>query len=710
VDLHAGGSVGSVRRSEMPHDLLFEIGVEELPSSFVASALQALPLLATKRFKELRLDHRTPRVFGTARRLTLVVEQLADRQTDVSEELTGPPATAAFDAQGKPTKAAEAFAKKLACRVDELRQVETPKGKYLAGTRRLVGEPTLALLGPTLAQLVGEIPFRKSMRWGDGDATFGRPIHWLLALYGSEVVRVSFAGVTSGRTTRGHRFLAPPGEIEIPSASAADYLVRLRAAHVLADPDERSKTMQERLLAAARAAGGELIHDEFLIAENLGLVEEPHIITGTFDPSYLSLPEAVILEVMRGHQRYFGVRGRDGKLQAVYLAVVNTANNVDNVRRGNDRVLRARLSDARFFYGEDVKIPLRDRREKLAGIVFQNRLGHMLAKTERIEALTEKLGALLRWSPELVDAATRGAQLAKCDLVSLMVGEFPDLQGTMGREYAIAQGEKNHLVSDVIRDHYAPRGAKDSVAVGPAALVSLADRLDTLVGCFAVGLAPTGAADPFALRRAAIGVLRTIIAHKYDLSITAAIEQAFGGYAGVKLDLTLAELTPKLGEFIRERLRGLLVGDLPADVVDACLAAESDRATDVLSRAQALAALAGDVRARAGEVFKRATNIAKEAPSGVPLPPKEVASDAPATEVTLFSAFASLGQQLDAAREARDFGKAFAAIAAFAPTLHQYFEEVFVMVDDEKVRGNRLRLMRAISEQCSSVAHFQLLA
>ena len=701
--------VGSVPCSDMHRDLLFEIGVEELPSSFVASALSALPGLATKRLKDLRLGHGPVRVYGTPRRLALVVEGLADRQTDVSEELTGPPATAAFDSQGKPTKAAEAFAKKLGCAVDALRQIETPKGKYLAGTRSLVGEPTAALLGPALAQLIGEIPFRKSMRWGASDVTFGRPIHWLLAIYGGEVVRVAFAGVTSGRTTRGHRFLSP-GTFEIAAASGPDYLERLRAAHVLADPEQRSKVMQERLLAAAREAGGELVEDEFLLGENLGLVEEPHIVRGSFDPSYLSLPEAVILEVMRGHQRYFGVRGRDGKLKPCYLAVVNTAENVENVRRGNDRVMRARLADARFFYDEDLKIPLLARREKLAGIVFQNRLGHMLAKSERIEALSERLGALLQFPPELVNAAKQGARLAKCDLVSLMVGEFPDLQGIMGREYAMAQGEPT-LVADVIRDHYVPRGAKDPAHVATqSALVGLSDRLDTLTGCFAVGLSPTGAADPFALRRAALGVLRTILAHKYDLSISAAVEQAYSGFAGVKLDLALTELAPKLGEFVKERLRGLLGGELPMDVVDACLAAESDRPTDVMGRVRALAALASDVRARAGEVFKRATNIAKEAPSGPPVPPKEVAPDAPATEIALFAAFAHLGKELDGALAAHDFAQAFASIAAFAPALHQFFEEVFVMVDDEKVRSNRLRLMRAISDRCSGVAHFQLLS
>jgi glycyl-tRNA synthetase beta chain len=247
-------------------------------------------------------------------------------------------------------------------------------------------------------------------------------------------------------------------------------------------------------------------------------------------------------------------------------------------------------------------------------------------------------------------------------------------------------------------------------ATTQSSLVGLADRLDTLVGCFAVGLSPTGAADPFALRRAALGVLRTVIARKYDFSVTAAVEQAYAGFTGVKLDLALADLAPKLADFFRERLRGLLVDKLPADVVEACLAAEFDRPGDVLARAEALNALAGDVRARAGEVFKRATNIAKEAPNGAPLPPKEVAADAPAIEVALFAALAALSKQLDGARDGRNWGEAFAAIAAFAPTLHKFFEEVFVMVDDEKVRANRLRLMRAISERCTSVAHFQLLA
>jgi glycyl-tRNA synthetase beta chain len=687
-------------------DLLFEIGVEELPSSFVAQALAALPTLVSKRFGELRVAHGAVTPYGTPRRLSVLVREVSESQADLSEHLVGPPATAAFDKQGKPTRAAEAFAQKLGCAVTELQTVETPKGKYLAGTRQEKGKPTTELLGAALAEIVTEIPFRKSMRWGEGEATFGRPIQWLVALYGSDRVDLTAAGVRSGRASRGHRFLSPgPVELRKPS----EYVDAMRAAHVLVDPAERAKVMRDRLAAAAREAGGTLIEDDFLVGENLSLVEEPHVVVGSFEAAYLSLPEAVILEVAKGHQRYFGMRGPDGRLLPKYLAVVNTAQNEANVRRGNDRAMRPRLADARFFYEEDRKIPLEARREKLAGIVFQNRLGHMLAKSDRVERLARELGALLGLPAAAVETAARGAHIAKCDLVSLMVGEFPELQGVMGREYALAQGI-DPAVADVIRDHYAPKGAHDPTATSdPAALVAIADRLDTLVGCFAVGLSPTGAADPFALRRAAIGTLRTLLDRGYDLSLTAAFQRAHGGLAGIKLDLDEDALVAKLSEFVKERLRGLLEADAPADVVDACLAASFDRPIDTRARARALKELPNEVRARAGEVFKRASNIGKDAPAGPPVAPNETLATPHPSEVALFAAFTELGRRLDAAAKGAKWPEAFAAVSSFAPALHQFFTDVFVMVDDVKVRDNRLRLMRAISTRCSALAHFQLL-
>jgi glycyl-tRNA synthetase beta chain len=682
-------------------DLLLEIGVEELPSSFVEGALRALPELAQKRLADLRLAHESVHAYGTPRRITLLVGGLAMRQEDLREEVTGPPVKAAFK-DGVPTRAAEAFAAKLGCAVADLRRAATPKGEYLAGTRREEGQAAAALLPAALAQLVAAIPFRKSMRWGAGDFAFGRPIQWIVALLGEHLLELSIAGIESHRASRGHRFLAPH-PVQIPRARA--YLDVLRAAHVLADPEERARVMRDRLLAAAKDAGGHLIEDDFLVHENLSLVEEPHVIAGSYDREFLELPERVILEVAKGHQRYFGLRSADGRLLPMYLSVVNTAESPDDIRRGNDRVMRARLSDARFFYREDMKLPLADRRAKLAGIVFQKRLGTMLGKAERVERLARELGLLLMLPEATVMAAAGGAHLAKCDLVTLMVGELPELEGEMGRAYALAQGVAPE-VADAIREHTMPRGAAEPTAPSDAgALVAMADRLDTLAGCFAVGLTPTGAADPYGLRRAAIGVLRTLVDHGFDLRLSAAFRAAYDGYGNVALDLGRDDLAQKLGEFFADRLRGLLEASLPKDAVSATLGA-ADRPLDARARALAIAELDPQTRAGAGEVFKRATNIAGKAPPGDPPPPSP---DAHPSERALYDAFSALRAEIRDRVARGAYKEAFSKVCVLVPVLHQYFEDVLVMTDDAEVRDNRLRLMRSISETCQELARLDLL-
>jgi glycyl-tRNA synthetase beta chain len=687
--------------SQETSDLLLEIGVEELPASFVEGALRALPELAQKRLGELRLAFQSVHAYGTPRRLALVVRGLESRQPDLAEEVTGPPAKAAFK-DGVPTKAAEAFAAKLGCAVADLRRLDTPKGEYLVGTRRETGQAALGLLPAALVQIATAIPFRKSMRWGAGEVAFGRPIQWVVALLGDHLIEVELAGLASHRASRGHRFLHP-APVQIPSAAA--YLDVLRAAHVLADPEERARVMRERLDAAARSAGGALIEDDFLVHENLSLVEEPQVIVGGYEAEFLELPERVILEVAKGHQRYFGMRSPDGRLLPKYLSVVNTALAPDNIRRGNDRVMRARLSDARFFYREDLKIPLADRRQKLAGIVFQKRLGTVLGKAERIERLARELGLLLQLPEATIMAAAGGAHLCKCDLVSLMVGEFPELQGDMGRAYARAQGVDD-AIADVIQAHYMPRGAADATApTDAAALVAMADRLDTLAGCFAVGLTPTGAADPYALRRAAIGVLRTLLDRGLDLRLSDAFRAAYDGYGNVKLDLSRDELVQKLGDFFSDRLKGLLEAQLPSDAVNAALGA-ADRPTDARARAQAVAELDAQTRADVGEVFKRATNIAGKAPPGDPVAPTADAHD---SEHALYKAFGTVREQLRSLVAQGAYKEAFLKIRVLVPVLHAYFEDVLVMAEDPAVRDNRLRLMRAISESCRTLARLELL-
>ncbi len=689
-------------------DLLFEIGCEELPASLLDGALEALPRLARKKLSETRLGFSEIAVLGTVRRLTLLVRGLEAVQPDIEEQVVGPPVAAAFR-DGQPTRAAEGFAKKLGLVPSELERVNTPKGEYVAGMRRQAGRPAMELLPEALSAVVTAIPFAKSMRWGAGTLSFGRPIRWLLALLGSEVVPLELAGVASGRLSLGHRFLHPE-PIELPSPTG--YVDALRRASVLVDPAERAQQMRERLDRAAAELGGRWIEDEFLLRENLAMAEDPQVIAGGFAESFLELPECVVLEVARGHQRYFCLRGKDDRLLPHYLAVVNTAERPEAIRLGNDRVMRARLSDAQFFLREDLKQALSERRPELGGIVFHNRLGSVLDKVERIERLLPELGEACGVDGDTLTVATEAAGLAKCDLVTLMVGELPELQGEVGRAYALRHGLSPE-VADAIRDHYLPRGGTDRIAPShAAALVAIADRLDTLVGFFSIGLSPTGAADPFGLRRACIGLLRTLLDRGLDLDLRRAFRAAYQRYAKaeVALDRSELELSDALSAFSRDRLRGLLVDATPADAVDAALGVAAERPLDARARALAIAELDAETRARVGEVFKRATNIAKEAPAGEPEPPEAVVPSPHPSEQALYDGFRELRARLSELGERGDYDEAFRQIAAFAPLLGRYFDDVYVMVEDEAVRDSRLRLMRAVSEACSTMARLELLA
>ncbi len=614
---------------------LLEIGVEELPSSYVDAALASLPGLVSSKLASLRLTHGAVTAYGTPRRLAVVVEGLASAQVDLDEEVVGPPEAVAFK-DGKPTKAAEAFASKLGITVDTLTLADKeagPKqkaGRFVVARRREQGRAAQDLLGKALAEVCAEIPFRKSMRWGTGDATFGRPVQWLVALHGRDVVDTAFAGIKSGRASRGHRFLAPAAfDIE----SAGTYVAQLRTAHVLVDRNERATAMMALVSKMATELGG--VHDAEprLVDENASLVEEPHVVRGKFEEAFLELPAAVIRAVARGHQKYFCVQKGEDELLPSYIAVANTANDPAKVSKGNDRVMRARLADAKFFYEEDKKANLDARVEKLEGIVFHARLGTVREKVARLELLTTHLAEKLALPEETQRRARRAAHLCKSDLVSLMVGEFPELQGHMGRAYA-KHANEDDAVADAIRDHYRPVGAQDAVAHDDvAAVVALADRLDTLVGCFAIGLSPTGAADPYALRRACIAALRTIVeAPANSAAVYARLDfgelvgAAYDLFAGKKLELSRDATVTKVSEFARERLRGLLTSATSAAVADAvlgghALASNGTKASIESHPAYAFAkahALAGVVAAKepwleqARTVAKRLNGISKD--------------------------------------------------------------------------------------------------
>jgi glycyl-tRNA synthetase beta chain len=690
----------------MTQNFLLEIGAEELPASYVAKALEAMPELASKMLATLRVKHGTMRAFGTPRRLALIIEDLATSQEDLSELVQGPSKSVAFAADGTLTKAGESFVAKLGKTAADVQTVTTPKGEYIAVQREEKGRPASELLPSLIPQLCAAIPFQKSMRWGAGDVAFGRPIQWIIALHGNGVIDTSFAGIASGRTTLGHRFLHP-GAIEIGDASK--YIDALRAAHVLVDPAERRATMHERLLAAAKEAGGELIDDAFLMDECLSLVEEPHVVIGGFEEAFLALPDEVIVAVMRGHQRYFAIRNpksAEGRLLPAYLTVVNTANDPTTIRRGNDRVLRARLADARFFVEEDRKRTLGTYAEKLTSVVFQAKLGTIAEKVARVGEVAARLANANETAID-PQKARQAASLAKADLVSYIVGEFPELQGLMGRYYALEQGVAPD-VANAIRDHYLPKGASDVVPNDPlSAVLAVADRADTLVGCFGIGLQPSGSADPFALRRATLGIVRIGLEGPIDVDLNATFALAFDGLTGKPVGDRAAVLA-KLDEFARTRLRVFFAERISPDAADACLAAwDGGSVRDLEARVRALQAFRAlpefDALATA---FKRAANIAKDAPAGE----VDAATLTDDAEKVLAEKFFALRETLVQKTSQRDYEGALMTIAReLRGPIDAFFENVFVMVEDERIRANRLRLLRSIAETLSGIADFQLL-
>jgi len=689
----------------MSSEFLLEIGTEELPASFVTHALRSMKTSAEELVGQARLgtDAFAVDTLGTPRRLAIRLRGLTESQPDRDETVMGPPWSAAFDAGGSPKKAATGFARKHGVAVEDLRKQTTDKGDYVSVRVHEAGKATSEVLAEILPLLCQRITFPKSMRWGSGEVAFGRPIHWIVSLLGSEVVRFEFAEVQSGRETRGHRFLAP-ASFDLDRASS--YEKALEAAHVIVDLKRRKDRMMEGLLASAKSLGGVLEPDAFLADECVSLVEEPFTVPGSFDESFLELPDTVVISVMRDHQRYFAVRkSQGGALLPSYLNVVNTAEDPETIAKGNDRVLRARLADGRFFVEEDRKAPLADRLTKLESVVFQSKLGTMGAKVRRLQANAR---ALAKQAGADVDACGEAARLCKADLETLIVYEFPELQGEMGRWYALREGIDPEI-ADAIRDHYRPQGADDVVpdqVVG--AVVAVADRIDTLVGCFGIGLVPSGSADPFALRRAALGIIRVALEGPIDVNLREIIDQAYGAYAN-DAELTAADdVRASLDDFFRGRIRGMLKDAYGGDVVDACLGAwDGTSLRDLRSRIQAVSELGAEPEFEALAVaFKRAFNITTESARG----PIDSSLLEPGAETALAERFGTVRDQIRKATGERRYADALKLVAKeLGAPIDRFFDEVFVMVDDTRVRDNRLRLLGEIADTVSGIAHFHQL-
>ena len=686
-------------------DLLFEIGAEEIPAGFVPPALKQMEEDLTRALGEARLSHGEVRAVGTPRRLAVYARAVATRQADARSEALGPPVAQAFDSEGRPTAAALGFARSQGVDVSQLGRAQTPKGERVAVTKVEKGRRAEQVLPAVLERLVAGLHFKKSMRSRWDEVTFARPVRWMVALFGGRPLKVRYGEIVSGRTTRGHRFLAPR-PIAL-GGTPEDYLAKLRKAWVLADPAERRAAIEKELARAAARAGGTVRPDEALLEQVLYLVEHPSAVAGEFDKSSLELPEEVVISEMRNHQRYFAVVDRAGRLRNRFIAISGTPVKDPGVsRHGYERVLRARLADARFFFEEDRKRPLRDRIESLGRRTYQARLGSELDRTHRIGAIAAGLARSLGKGAILADLL-EVARLCKTDLTTGMVSEFPELQGTMGGHYARLEGLKPEI-ADAIEDHYRPVGASEEMPRGDlGALVGLADRLHALVGIVGAGEKATGAADPFGLRRAAIGILRILLHRGYHLSLAAAVEMALDSLQGVELAADRAVVAEQVLDFAGKRLEALWGDEFPADLVAAVLSAGFDDVVDARGRLEALAAAkARPDFTRLAVAFRRVANIQEQA-QGAGSSRVDPALLREEAERHLLGELERVEAEVARLRPARDYAAILAEVATLGPAVDRLFDEVLVMADDAALRLNRLGLLRRVGALFADLADFR---
>jgi len=701
--------------TDRPKTFLLEVGTEEIPDRMLAAGVAGLrdKLAVALEPLEILASGASWSTWCTPRRLTVAVSSVLPRQEDRDEDVTGPPVRAALDADGKPTKALEGFARGHGLTPDQVQRVQTPKGEYMGFRRTVTGRPAAELLAEAVAQVLPSLHFAKMMRWGSGSFRFVRPIRWIVALLGEEIVNVEVAGIRSGRHSQGHRTLSS-GAVLVRAPE--NYVDALRGAGVLVDPQERRAVIESGLARAAVEAGGEPLGDEGLLQSLAALTEWPAVIHGSFAPEFLELPREVLVTAMRFHQHYFtvvrpGSQAGEPELLPAFLAAINQdGDDSGNIRRGNEWVLKARLADARFFWQEDRKRTLESRLPDLERIIFQQKLGSYRSKVDRMVRLVETLGSTLKLDAALVGHAARAALLCKCDLPTEMVGEFPELQGVMGGLYARADGEPA-ATADAIYDHYRPVGAGDDLPRGPAGrLLAMADRLDTLAGYFLIGAEPTGARDPFALRRAGTGVVRILIDEAWFLPLDTAVFEAVQGYSGVG---DVDDAVQRLQSFFAERTRKVFqAAGHRYDSVSAVLAVPYDALRDAASRLDALTRLRAEPELEQAflslaAAHKRIRNLVDA--EGHETVDAGTLQEVP--EVELHRCLQEVRGELEKHLKAREYLPALKAVAGLRTALDNFLgasrdEGVLVMSPDPRLRENRLGLLRNAGELFSRIADF----
>ena len=671
-------------------DFLVEIGTEELPPKALRSLMEAFGANLEAAIDEARLSHGDVSRYASPRRLAVVVDKLSLSQDDRKVEQKGPPVKVAFDADGNPTPAATAFATKCGTTIDALDRIETDKGEWLVFHAIEQGKAAAELLPDIIERALAALPIPRRMRWGAGDAEFVRPVHWIVLLHGKNVIDASVMGIAAGRDSRGHRFHSSgPVTIDTPG----HYLDALENdGYVIADFERRREMVREGVSAAAERAGGKIVDGESLYDEVAALVEWPVPIVGAFDEPYLDLPREVVISTLTGHQRYFPVADDKDNLMPHFVTVANLeSKDPEQVIEGNERVIRPRLADAVFFWNSDRKKTLDDRQESLRDVVYQRGLGSVFDKSHRT-------GRLAAWIAKELGADTsvveRAAALAKCDLVSGMVGEFPDLQGTMGRYYALSSGEPE-AVADAIAEHYQPRFAGDALPESLAGqILAIADKLDTLAGVFSIGKKPSGNRDPFGLRRAALGVVRILVERGIDVDVKAMIERAIDEQPDSKI--AAHELCSDLYAFISDRMRRYFLDrdtGLAVETFEAVMVRQPASFVDFDRRLAAVQTFARlDQAESLAAANKRIANILRKAgdPEGLAVTSKLFEFDA---ERALHSALSNSREKVGPMLEQRRYAEILNELADLRDPVDRFFDDVMVMAEDASVRNNRLALL-----------------
>ncbi len=672
---------------------LLEIGSEEIPARFIKPAKEGLLKLLKEGLGSLRIGHGGIAVYGTPRRMAVLIQDMEEKQTDTTTVKFGPPAARAYDASGAPLPAATGFAKSQGVDVSELKIRKKETAELICVEKTELGKRTVDVLAELLPDAIGRIPFQKKMRWGKGTFQFARPIHWIVALLGDETIPFTVAGITSGNVSRGHRFLSS-GDVVIANARA--YIDHLREHYVIVDEQERRAMMMKDIDAIQAKTGARAVTDPDLLEEIQYITEYPYGLMGAFEEEYLGLPRAVLVNVMKGHQRYIPLEKEDGKLVAGFIFFANTVPaDPAEVVRGNEKVLRARLADGKFFYEEDKKVRLDDLYERLDAVMFHKKLGSVKDKTRRVAALGGYLASLI--DPGIASKVERAGRLIKADLLSHMVGEFPELQGTMGKTYAGFQGEETDVAA-AIEEHYMPTGVDAALPQSTlGSIMALADKLDSLIAFFSVGITPTGNLDPFALRRQAIGSIRIIISNNYHIPLQRLFEAGYEALGPIQGKVPEETLKGTLSDFIATRFKFLMMEEgHNQEFVNSVLPALSVDIYDAYIRLRALEtqhSIEDFSRLMVG--FKRVYNITKTLSDEKAVDPALIEQQ---EEKDLFQLYESKKDAFQAEMQQRRYAEAISILVGFKETIDRYFDKVFVMVEDERVKGNRLSLLTKIKD------------